>query len=73
MKERAFAVSGSSDDASCSLWDEYVGMSDDFNAEEQEAEGVAETYKEHFWWHLMPLIQTRRRNFALFWYLGTQP
>ena len=41
MKERAFAVFGSSDDASCSLWDEYVGMSDNLNAEEQEAEFIS--------------------------------
>lgn len=41
MKELSLVVSGSSDDGSCSS-EKSLGLSEDLDAEEQDAEGVAE-------------------------------
>lgn len=44
-------MSGSSDDASFSSEDKFSGLSEDLEADEQEAEGVAKILKENFGRH----------------------
>lgn len=48
MEERSLAASGSSNDGSCSSEVESLGLIEDLDAEEQEAEGVAENIRRTF-------------------------
>lgn len=48
MEERCLAASGSSNDSSCSSEVESLGLIEDLDAEEQEAEGVAENIRRTF-------------------------
>lgn len=55
------AVSGSSENASCTSMDESLGLSEFLGAKEQESEGVAEKIQTTFFAALTePRIQTRR-------------